>query len=308
MNTERGPLQRATSFFCVEVKVIFMSWDRWFVGGFPEGFQADRRELGRTLDRSVQEFARDYGEFFESAFGFMLVPLNWLENLLASVPAGFFLVFVCLSLLVVKRYISAFLVPVLMAIVGYMASWNAMTETMSFLLIILTFSSIFAFPLGVAAGQNEIASKITQLILDITTYAFGFTLLSAVIILGLGKAPSMLFVFLASLSFMFRWISSGILNSRKSLPVYQRGDVSMQIKSAHVYIANGFSTTVSVILILSILGALIGLRGLSSDILRSVSNQYFAYALFASVGMIAVGLYVSRITEGLTYLILGRDT
>ena len=278
-----------------------------FFTKFPVMEQQALRDLKKGIDFAFKNFARTYGDALESFFEPLLFFLVWLEKLLINTPWPIILIVIgCLAWVGSRSWplvigsIAAFL------LIGYLGMWKDTMATVAIITVSTLLCIVIGIPLGILMARSNRFEKIILPILDMMQTIPSFVyLIPILMLLGIGKVPGLIAVFIYAVPPIVRLTNLGIREVDKEIleasesygaTPFQKL-MSVQVPLSLPTIFAGVNQTIMMALAMVVIASMIGVKGLGVPILRAISNQYLALGLMNGLAIVALAIIFDRITQ-----------
>ena len=265
------------------------------------------RDLKKGIDFAFKDFARTYGDALESFFEPLLFFLVWLEKLLINTPWPIILIVIAFLAWVGSRSwplvigsIAAFL------LIGYLGMWKDTMATVAIITVSTLLCIVIGIPLGILMARSNRFEKIILPVLDMMQTIPSFVyLIPILMLLGIGKVPGLIAVFIYAVPPIVRLTNLGIREVDKEIleasesygaTPFQKL-VSVQVPLSLPTIFAGVNQTIMMALAMVVIASMIGVKGLGVPILRAISNQYLALGLMNGLAIVALAIIFDRITQ-----------
>ena len=265
------------------------------------------RDLKKGIDFAFKNFARTYGDALESFFEPLLFFLVWLEKLLINTPWPIILIVIGFLAWVGSRSwplvigsIAAFL------LIGYLGMWKDTMATVAIITVSTLLCIVIGIPLGILMARSNRFEKIILPILDMMQTIPSFVyLIPILMLLGIGKVPGLIAVFIYAVPPIVRLTNLGIREVDKEIleasesygaTPFQKL-MSVQVPLSLPTIFAGVNQTIMMALAMVVIASMIGVKGLGVPILRAISNQYLALGLMNGLAIVALAIIFDRITQ-----------
>ena len=265
------------------------------------------RDLKKGIDFAFKDFARTYGDALESFFEPLLFFLVWLEKLLINTPWPIILIVIGFLAWVGSRSwplvigsIAAFL------LIGYLGMWKDTMATVAIITVSTLLCIVIGIPLGILMARSNRFEKIILPILDMMQTIPSFVyLIPILMLLGIGKVPGLIAVFIYAVPPIVRLTNLGIREVDKEIleasesygaTPFQKL-MSVQVPLSLPTIFAGVNQTIMMALAMVVIASMIGVKGLGVPILRAISNQYLALGLMNGLAIVALAIIFDRITQ-----------
>ena len=265
------------------------------------------RDLKKGIDFAFKNFARTYGDALESFFEPLLFFLVWLEKLLINTPWPIVLIVIGFLAWVGSRSwplvigsIAAFL------LIGYLGMWKDTMATVAIITVSTLLCIVIGIPLGILMARSNRFEKIILPVLDMMQTIPSFVyLIPILMLLGIGKVPGLIAVFIYAVPPIVRLTNLGIREVDKEIleasesygaTPFQKL-MSVQVPLSLPTIFAGVNQTIMMALAMVVIASMIGVKGLGVPILRAISNQYLALGLMNGLAIVALAIIFDRITQ-----------
>ena len=265
------------------------------------------RDLKKGIDFAFKDFARTYGDALESFFEPLLFFLVWLEKLLINTPWPIILIVIGFLAWVGSRSwplvigsIAAFL------LIGYLGMWKDTMATVAIITVSTLLCIVIGIPLGILMARSNRFEKIILPVLDMMQTIPSFVyLIPILMLLGIGKVPGLIAVFIYAVPPIVRLTNLGIREVDKEIleasesygaTPFQKL-MSVQVPLSLPTIFAGVNQTIMMALAMVVIASMIGVKGLGVPILRAISNQYLALGLMNGLAIVALAIIFDRITQ-----------
>ena len=263
--------------------------------------------LRRSLDQAYRSFSREFGDDIEAFFEPLLFFLVWFEKLLVNAPWWAVLIGVCLIVWALTRswkMIAGVIVAFLL--IGFFGMWEDTMRTMAIITVCTLISIVLGVPIGSVMARSNRVQMVMIPILDVmqTMPAFVY-LIPVVMLLGIGKVPGVIAVVIYAIPPVIRLTNLGIRLVDKE--VLEAADafgaspwqrlVGVQVPLAMPTIMAGVNQTIMMALVMVVIAAMIGVRGLGQPVLQSITNQYFTQGLLNGLAIVALAIVFDRVSQ-----------
>ena len=265
------------------------------------------RDLKKGIDFAFKNFARTYGDALESFFEPLLFFLVWLEKLLINTPWPIILIVIGFLAWIGSRSwplvigsIAAFL------LIGYLGMWKDTMATVAIITVSTLLCIVIGIPLGILMARSNRFEKIILPVLDMMQTIPSFVyLIPILMLLGIGKVPGLIAVFIYAVPPIVRLTNLGIREVDKEIleasesygaTPFQKL-MSVQVPLSLPTIFAGVNQTIMMALAMVVIASMIGVKGLGVPILRAISNQYLALGLMNGLAIVALAIIFDRITQ-----------
>ena len=278
-----------------------------FLNKIPEMDRDALRELKKGIDLSFKEFSREYGDSIEGFFDPLLHFLIWLEKLLVSSPwpvvIGVFGLLAWIGSRSIKLVIGTM---VCFVIIGYFGMWKNCMATVAIISVSTLVCIVVGIPIGVLMSKSNRAEKAILPVLDMMQTIPSFVyLIPIIMLLGIGKVPGLLAVCIYAIPPIVRLTNLGIREvDKETLEASEAFGAtpfqklrSVQIPLSLPTIFAGINQTIMMALAMVVIASMIGVKGLGTPILQSISNQYLALGMMNGLAIVALAIIFDRVTQ-----------
>ena len=265
------------------------------------------RDLKKGIDFAFKDFARTYGDALESFFEPLLFFLVWLEKLLINTPWPIILIVIGFLAWVGSRSwplvigsIAAFL------LIGYLGMWKDTMATVAIITVSTLLCIVIGIPLGILMARSNRFEKIILPVLDMMQTIPSFVyLIPILMLLGIGKVPGLIAVFIYAVPPIVRLTNLGIREVDKEIleasesygaTPFQKL-MSVQVPLSLPTIFAGVNQTIMMALAMVVIASMIGVKGLGVPIFRAISILYLALGLMNGLAIVALAIFFDRITQ-----------
>ena len=165
---------------------------------------------------------------------------------------------------------------------------------------------VIGIPLGILMARSNRFEKIILPVLDMMQTIPSFVyLIPILMLLGIGKVPGLIAVFIYAVPPIVRLTNLGIREVDKEIleasesygaTPFQKL-MSVQVPLSLPTIFAGVNQTIMMALAMVVIASMIGVKGLGVPILRAISNQYLALGLMNGLAIVALAIIFDRITQ-----------
>ena len=204
-----------------------------------------------------------------------------------------------------KFAIFAVLGPLLIVSLGL---WDVAMKTLGLIVVAAVIALVLAIPIGVAAAQSRVVSRIAKPVLDLmqTMPAFVY-LIPVVILFSLGAVPGVLATVIFAMPPGVRLTELGI---RQVDPeVVEAGEAfgaapfkvlaRIKLPLALGTIMAGVNQVIMLALSMVVIAGMVGAPGLGSSVTQALAQIEIGSGAEAGVAIVILAIYLDRITEAL---------
>lgn len=189
-----------------------------------------------------------------------------------------------------------------------MQLWDDAMKTLALVIVAAAVSLILAIPIGIAAAQSKMVSRIVKPVLDMMQTMPQFVyLIPAVILLGLGTAPGLVATVVFAMPPGVRFTELGIRQVNRE--VVEAGEafgaspwkVLLRIKlplSLGTLMA-GVNQVIMLTLSMVVIAGMLSAPGLGQDVVSAVSTTDVAAGFQSGLAVVILAIFLDRLTAGL---------
>ncbi|MDI7775025.1 glycine betaine ABC transporter substrate-binding protein [Asticcacaulis sp. EMRT-3] len=272
---------------------------------FPAGWTISIRQ---PVNRALAALVAQHGGAFRAVSGVLLAGVVALDRLLAATPWWLLIAgFVALAWLGARRLWLCITVGGLMLVTGLLGLWDAMTQTLSLMLIASGIAFILGVPAGIITAKSRSVRLIVMPVLDVMQTMPGFVyLIPALMLFGLGKVPAILATLIYCLPPMVRLTALGI--ERVDPELREAGEAfgltplqmlwRVELPLAAPTMMAGVNQMIMLALSMVVVASMIGARGLGEQVLNGIQTLDVGQGLEAGIGIVILAFVLDRITQG----------
>jgi len=278
----------------------------WFEK-IPTMERQELRDFKKYVDISFKDFSRTYGDGIETFFDPLLYFLVWFEKLLINAPWPLIILVIAImawigsrNWFVIAGTVCSFIV------IGYFGMWEDTMSTLAIISICTLLCISVGIPIGILMSRSDRLQSMVNPVLDVMQTIPSFVyLIPVVMLLGIGKVPGLIAVFIYALPPIVRLTNLGIrlvdkevLEASESFGAsYSQKLFGVQIPLALPNIFAGVNQTIMMALAMVVIASMIGVKGLGVPVLRAVSNQYLALGMLNGLAIVALAIIFDRISQ-----------
>ena len=274
-------------------------WETWWERGVP---------VGDWVESGVESLSSNFPGVFD---GFSAVVLWLVEGLVGGLEWLHFgvliVVFAALAFWLSGWRTALFSVLGLLLIVN-IDLWESFISTLALVVAAEVFVVLLGLPLGILAGTNKVAERLTKPVLDFmqTMPAFVY-LIPSIVFFGIGIVPGIVSTVIFALPPLIRLTSLGIRQVPHDLieaseafgSTKQQMLFKVQLPTATPSILAGLNQSIMLGLSMVVIAALVGASGLGSEVLRGVNTLDISLGFEAGLAIVIMAIVLDRITQGL---------
>ncbi len=186
--------------------------------------------------------------------------------------------------------------------------WDSFISTLALVGAAEVFVVLLGLPLGILAGTNKVAERLTKPVLDFmqTMPAFVY-LIPSIVFFGIGIVPGIVSTVIFALPPLIRLTSLGLQGVPRDLIEASEAFGStkrqmlfkVQLPTATPSILAGLNQSIMLGLSMVVIAALVGASGLGSEVLRGVNTLDISLGFEAGLAIVIMAIVLDRITQGL---------
>jgi glycine betaine/proline transport system permease protein len=278
-----------------------------FLTEFPSLGRSDLSAFKQGIDEGFRTFSRAYGEALEAFFNPLLKFLVWFEKVLTHTPWPIVILVIALITWLGARSWKITIGAVLsLLLIGFMGMWEDTMATLAMITVATLVCVAVGIPIGILMSRSDRAQSIVTPILDVMQTIPSFVyLIPVVMLLGIGKVPGLLAVCIYAIPPIVRLTNLGIRLVDKD--VMEAADAfgassreklfGVQIPLALPNIFAGVNQTIMMALSMVVIASMIGVKGLGTQVLRAIGNQYLALGLMNGLAIVALAIIFDRVSQ-----------
>ena len=267
-----------------------------------------RIPVGNWVASFVDYITNNFSGFFDGVQVVLEFLVSVAVGAVDSLPALIMVViFAAIAWFVAGWRVALFTVVGLLVIMG-MRLWDHSMLTLGLILASTFVALVIGIPLGILAAQNKTVETITRPILDFfqTMPAFVY-LVPAILLLGLGNAPSLIAVVIFAMPPAVRLTMLGIqqVSQETVEAAHAFGATPMQtlikveLPQAFPTIMAGVNQVIMLALSMVVIAALIGAEGLGADVYTGLQSLDTGTAFEGGLGIVIIAIIIDRITRNI---------
>ncbi|WP_460275545.1 ABC transporter permease [Celeribacter sp. ULVN23_4] len=278
-----------------------------FLTEFPSLGRRDLSAFKQGIDEGFRTFSRAYGESIEAFFNPLLKFLVWFEKVLTNTPWPIVILVIAIITWLGARSWKITLGAVLsLLLIGFMGMWEDTMATLAMITVATLVCVAVGIPIGILMSRSDRAQSIVTPILDVMQTIPSFVyLIPVVMLLGIGKVPGLIAVCIYAIPPIVRLTNLGIRLVDKD--VMEAADAfgasareklfGVQIPLALPNIFAGVNQTIMMALSMVVIASMIGVKGLGTQVLRAIGNQYLALGLMNGLAIVALAIIFDRVSQ-----------
>ncbi|WP_198403529.1 ABC transporter permease [Celeribacter ethanolicus] len=278
-----------------------------FLTEFPSLGRSDLSAFKQGIDEGFRAFSRQYGEALEAFFNPLLKFLVWFEKVLINTPWPIVILVIAIITWLGARSWKITIGAVLsLLLIGFMGMWEDTMATLAMITVATLVCVALGIPVGILMSRSNRAQSIVTPILDVMQTIPSFVyLIPVVMLLGIGKVPGLIAVCIYAIPPIVRLTNLGIRLVDKD--VMEAADAfgasareklfGVQIPLALPNIFAGVNQTIMMALSMVVIASMIGVKGLGTQVLRAIGNQYLALGLMNGLAIVALAIIFDRVSQ-----------
>ncbi|MVZ99024.1 ABC transporter permease subunit [Actinomadura sp. LD22] len=267
-----------------------------------------RVHVGDWFDSLVTWCTDNLGWLFDgigSAIDWAVGELTDLLNLLP--PLGLTVVLALIALAVSGWRLGVFTL-VGFGLIDSMELWDPAMETLAQVIVAAVIAVVISIPIGIAAGRNDVVSRIVRPVLDFmqTMPAFVY-LIPAIFFFSIGAVPGVVATVIFSLPPGVRLTELGIRGVDPEM--VEAGEAfgtppmrvltRIQIPLAMPSIMAGVNQLIMLALSMVVIAGMVGAGGLGSEVLEGIQRVDISKGFEGGLGVVVLAIYLDRLTGAL---------
>jgi ABC-type proline/glycine betaine transport system, permease component len=278
-----------------------------FLTEFPSLGRSDLSAFKQGIDEGFRTFSRAYGEALEAFFNPLLKFLVWFEDVLIDTPWPIIILVIAAITWFGARSWKITIGAVLsLLLIGVLGMWEDTMSTLAMITVATLVCVALGIPIGILMSRSDRAQSIVTPILDVMQTIPSFVyLIPVVMLLGIGKVPGLIAVCIYAIPPIVRLTNLGIRLVDKD--VMEAADAfgasareklfGVQIPLALPNIFAGVNQTIMMALSMVVIASMIGVKGLGTQVLRAIGNQYLALGLMNGLAIVALAIIFDRVSQ-----------
>lgn len=264
--------------------------------------------LGKWIESIVDFLLIQFQGFFDTVTDGVRYSFDLVESLLFAIPAWVFILIVSVIALKVAGRSLALLALFGFLLIYSLGYWQPTMETFALVAMAELITLTIGLPLGILSAKNDTVDKILRPVLDFmqTMPAFVY-LIPAVIFFGLGMVPGVMATVIFSLPPMVRLTNLGIRQVPKEMIEAAQAFgsnphqilVKVQLPVATPTIMAGVNQSIMLALSMVVIAAMIGARGLGSEVWRSIQRLRIGDGFESGLAVVILAIVLDRVTQSL---------
>ncbi|AJE45646.1 ABC transporter permease [Celeribacter indicus] len=278
-----------------------------FFTEFPELGRSDLSAFRQGIDEGFRAFSRNYGAALEAFFNPLLKFLVWFEDVLIDAPWPLvILVIAALAWFGSRSWKITAGAIVSLLLIGVFGMWEDTMSTLAMITVATILCIAIGIPIGIFMSRSNRAQSIITPVLDVMQTIPSFVyLIPVVMLLGIGKVPGLIAVCIYAIPPIVRLTNLGIrlvdrdvMEAADSFGASSREKLfGVQIPLALPNIFAGVNQTIMMALSMVVIASMIGVRGLGTQVLRAIGNQYLALGLMNGLAIVALAIIFDRVSQ-----------
>jgi len=277
------------------------------MSNFPSLEKSNIVAIKKFIDSTFREFASTWGESFQDFLSPLLYFLIWFEKLLLATPYYVFLLVVGLLIWVLTKNWKIILGSLTAFIaIGLVGMWDDTMRTLAIVSVSTFICVTFGIPLGILMAKKDKAQSIILPMLDFMQTIPSFVYLIPVIMLfGLGKVPGLIAICFYAMPPVIRFTNIGIreinkdlIETAEALGLRAKHILALvELPLARATIFGGINQTIMMALAMVVIASMIGVRGLGSQVMNAVGNQFLGLGVISGLSIVALAIIIDRVVQ-----------
>jgi glycine betaine/proline transport system permease protein len=279
------------------------------VGGFPDNWNINLADPIDDFHHWVQENESThwlFTYFFTPISDFIDWALNSLAEQLEALPWYALPLLVLVLVGRTRRWVTAAVAAVAIALPGLFGLWEPTMETLSLMLVSVALAVVLGVPLGVAAGLDRRFYSILRPVLDaMQTVPSTAYLVPSVLMFGIGQVPAAVATVIYALPPVVRLTALGVrrvpaetVEAAHMFGSTQRQVLlKVQLPQAVPSIMTGVNQTINMALGIIVIAALVGAGGLGQEALQTLQLRSPGRGLVVGLAIVALAVMLDRVSR-----------
>ena len=272
------------------------------------GLHIHPASLDNWMDARVAWMVEHWRSYFQDFKGGLLNVLVPLEQRLLQMPWWLFIGIVALLAWRVSGYRVALISVAGLLFLGVFDLWDNTMRTTVVVGTATVLSVAVAIPVGIAMAKSDLLQGMMRPVLDTMQVMPSFVyLIPAIYFLGLGKVPATMAIMIYAIPPAMRLTNLGIRLVPSELIEAARAFgttrwqmlLKVELPLARPTIMAGVNQTVMMALAMVVIAALVGAKGLGSDVYAGIAQLQFGRGLLGGLGIVVMAIIIDRIAQGL---------
>ncbi|MDR1379552.1 MAG: ABC transporter permease subunit [Synergistaceae bacterium] len=263
---------------------------------------------GGSIDDAIRQFSRNHRASLNAIKSVTVWMLNGIEAFLGMIPWwALILLLVWAGYKTSRKWKVGVLYGAMFFLIGSFGLWALMLQTLSIIIVSVTFALALGFPMGVLVAMNRKVDTVMQPVMDFMQTIPSFVyLIPAAMLFSVGKTPAVMATLIYSVVPMIRLTSHGLQHVDKE--VVEAGLAfgstrlqllfNVQVPQALPTIMTGVNQTIMMAMGMVVTCALIGANGLGMEILVATNRTEMGRALLPGISIVFVAIILDRLTQG----------
>lgn len=273
------------------------------MGSFPD----IRTNIGDYVDQFVSFLATNLEGLFDFIFFIASRTINFIDNMLVSMPWWSFIIVIFLLGWYFKSIFSGLLFALFIFLIGSFGLWEDMMTTIAIIVVAVIICLIIGIPIGIWMAFNKGFSNIMRPILDaMQTMPSFIYLIPAIFFFGLGNVSAIFATLIYALppvirltELAIRGVDKEVIESAQSFGS-SRGQMlrKVQLPQAMPTIMAGVNQTTMMALAMVVIASMVGAKGLGEQVLVAINRIDIALGFEAGISIVFLAIIIDRVTNG----------
>lgn len=264
--------------------------------------------IGSWGEWLVNFLKTEFRTFLHGLSDFIQGLLTLLSDSILFLPPYLFIVLISILAWRIAGWKIGLLSVIGLGFIWNMGLWAPMAETITLVLVAATITLSIGFPLGIFSARNDKVRDMLRPVLDVMQTLPSFVyLVPVVMFFGLGKTGGLVATMIFSMPPIIRFTDIGIRQVQKDVieaaQAYGANAWQMlyevQIPMARQTIVGGVNQTVMLNLSMTVIGGMIGAKGLGLEVIRSVQRVDISTGIESGLSVVFIAIIIDRILQAL---------
>ncbi|WP_096273675.1 ABC transporter permease [Paucisalibacillus globulus] len=274
------------------------------MGSFPD----IRTNLGDYVKQFVDFLDTTLEGFFDFIFFISSRTINFLDDLLVTMPWWCFVLIIFLLGWYFKSVFSGILYSLFIFLIGSFGLWEDMMTTIAIILTAVIICLLIGIPVGIWMAFSKGFSNVMRPLLDAMQTMPSFVyLIPAIFFFGLGNVSAIFATLIYALppvirltELAIRGVDQEVIESAQSFGS-SRGQMlrKVQLPQALPTIMAGVNQTTMMALSMVVIASMVGAKGLGEQVLVSINRIDIALGFEAGISIVFLAIIIDRVTNGI---------
>jgi len=273
-----------------------------------ESFPDIRTNLGDYVKQFVDFLDTTLEGFFDFIFFISSRTINFLDDLLVTMPWWCFILIIFLLGWYFKSVFSGILYSLFIFLIGSFGLWEDMMTTIAIILTAVIICLLIGIPVGIWMAFSKGFSNVMRPLLDAMQTMPSFVyLIPAIFFFGLGNVSAIFATLIYALppvirltELAIRGVDQEVIESAQSFGS-SRGQMlrKVQLPQALPTIMAGVNQTTMMALSMVVIASMVGAKGLGEQVLVSINRIDIALGFEAGISIVFLAIIIDRVTNGI---------